>query len=336
MSIILKSDVEVLKSTRVYSIESKNRTIIDVIFDKMHKKNKMTWIIQFTSFSFSTFVIWKDIFNDVKKRVVMNIRELNKITLTNSYSLSLQSNIISAIIDYEYINIVDVVNWFHQFNVQKTNRHKFIVISHRDQKQFNVTLMNFKNSSSYVQRQTNQMFRFYRQFSRVFIDDIVIFFYILKKHFQHLNQIFDFFINKRVNLTSIKSFLNYFFIILLKQRVDNLELFIFEKKNCHNFSAIFEFLERSEIFFELDRMISSLRRTLCSIDTIVNRSKNDIFQTRYQHWQCQTTTIYSVENFRFYSREDRSFQSIAKRFRRFYFFDSFRFKSSFVRRFKRF
>ena len=42
MSIILKSNVEVLKSTRMYSIESKNRAIIDVIFDKMHKKDKMT------------------------------------------------------------------------------------------------------------------------------------------------------------------------------------------------------------------------------------------------------------------------------------------------------
>ena len=152
ISIILKSDVEILKSTRIYSVEFKNRTIIDVIFDKMHKKDKMTWVIQFTFFNFSTFVIWRNIVNDVKKRVIMNIRDLNKITLTNFYSLSLQSNIINAITDYEYINIVDDVNWFHQFNVQKTNCHKFIVISHRDQKQFNVALMSFKNSSSYVQR----------------------------------------------------------------------------------------------------------------------------------------------------------------------------------------
>ena len=90
--------------------------------------------------------------------------------------------------------------------------------------------MNFKKSSSYVQRQTNQILRFYRQFSRVFMNDIVIFSHILKKHFRHLHQIFDFFQNKRVNLTSIKSFLNYFSIILLRQRVNSLDLFISKKK----------------------------------------------------------------------------------------------------------
>ena len=40
MFITLKSDVENLKSIRIYSVEFKNRTIIDVIFDKMHKKIK--------------------------------------------------------------------------------------------------------------------------------------------------------------------------------------------------------------------------------------------------------------------------------------------------------
>ena len=57
MSITLKSNAENLKSIRIYSAEFKNRAIIDAIFDKMHKKNKMTWSTQLTSFSFSTFVI---------------------------------------------------------------------------------------------------------------------------------------------------------------------------------------------------------------------------------------------------------------------------------------
>ena len=42
MSIILKSNVEILKLIRVYLIEFKNRTIINVIFDKMYKENKIT------------------------------------------------------------------------------------------------------------------------------------------------------------------------------------------------------------------------------------------------------------------------------------------------------
>ena len=57
MSITLKSDAEALKSARVYPAGPKNRAVIDVTFDKMHKKNKMTWATQPTPFSFPAFVV---------------------------------------------------------------------------------------------------------------------------------------------------------------------------------------------------------------------------------------------------------------------------------------
>ena len=110
------------------------------------------------------------------------------------------------------------------------NRSKFIVISHKEQKQSNVALMNFKNSSFYVQRQTNQMLRSYRKFSRAYMNDIIIFFKTLSKHINHFRQIFQLFQKCRVNLTFIKFFLKYFFITLLNQKVDNFELFTIAKK----------------------------------------------------------------------------------------------------------
>ena len=86
--------------------------------------------------------------------------------------------------------------------------------------------MNFKNSSSYVQRQTDQMLRSYREFFRIYMNDIIMFSKILKKHVVHFKQIFQLFVNKRVNLISNKSFLNYSFIMLFEQRVDNFDLSI--------------------------------------------------------------------------------------------------------------
>ena len=219
-----KSKAESLKSAKIYFVDLKKRTIIDIIFDKMHVDDKMIWINQLTSFNFSMFVIWRDTLNEFKNRIMINIRDLNKITIFDIYSMSLQSNIINAIIDHSFIFIVNVVDWFHQFKIKRSNRHKFTIISHRDQKQSNVTLMNFKNSSFYVQRQTDQMLRSYRDFSRVYMNDIIVFSKTLKKHIVHLRQIFQLFANKRVNLTLNKSFLNYSFIMLFEQRVDNLDL----------------------------------------------------------------------------------------------------------------
>lgn len=49
-----------------------------------------------------------------KKRVVINIREFNKIIVINLYFMLLQLNITLIVIDYVYILIFNVVEFFHQ------------------------------------------------------------------------------------------------------------------------------------------------------------------------------------------------------------------------------
>ena len=44
----------------------------------------------------------------------MNIRDLNKIAIIDSYLMFLQLNIISIVVDCVYISIFDVVDFFHQ------------------------------------------------------------------------------------------------------------------------------------------------------------------------------------------------------------------------------
>ena len=70
------------------------------------------------------------------------------------------------------------------------------------------------------------MLRSYREFFRVYMNDIIVFSKILTNHLKHFKQIFQLFVNKCVNLTFIKFFLNYLFIMLFDQRVNNLKLFI--------------------------------------------------------------------------------------------------------------
>ena len=76
--------------------------------------------------------------------------------------------------------------------------------------------MKFKNSSLYVQRQINNLLRSHRQYAKVYVDDIVIFFKILKEYVDHLRTIFHLLNFKKVILFSKKSFLGYLFVILLE------------------------------------------------------------------------------------------------------------------------
>ena len=62
----------------------------------------------------------------------------------------------------------------YQWQVAPEDRHKLTVVTHRGQEQFNVVVMGFKNSVSYVQRQIDRVLRPFRDFSRAYIDDTVI------------------------------------------------------------------------------------------------------------------------------------------------------------------
>ncbi len=115
-----------------------------------------------------------------KKRIVINIRDLNKIVKCDSYSMSLQTNIINVITNVKYISIINAATFFYQFRVRTKNKHKFIVMSHREQEYFSVTSMNFKNFSIYAQRRIDIILRNMKHFCRAFINDIIIFFVTLK------------------------------------------------------------------------------------------------------------------------------------------------------------
>ena len=90
--------------------------------------------------------------------------------------------------------------------------------------------MKFKNSSTHVEQQMNNYVREYREFVKFYINDIVVFNKILKKHLQHLQKILNLFREMNITLKSSKTFLNYLSIVLFEQKIDNLKLIILKNK----------------------------------------------------------------------------------------------------------
>ena len=90
--------------------------------------------------------------------------------------------------------------------------------------------MKFKNSSLYVQRQIDEIFRLHRDFVKVYVDDIIIFNKTFEKHLNHLHIIFELLDSKDIILSSKKSFLNYFIIIFLNQKIDAFDLIATKNK----------------------------------------------------------------------------------------------------------
>lgn len=246
------------KPAKVYPVGHRDREVIDATFDKLHEQGKMRWSTQPTPFSYPVFVVWKDTPNGRKGRVVVDIRELNKITENDTYPLPLQSEIISLLLGYSYLSTIDAVGWFHQFLVARQDRHKFTVVSHRGQEESAVALMGYKGSPPYVQRQTDAMLRPFKEFAKAFVDDIIVFSRSLQEHLSHLRQIFDLFRAKRVSLSPTKSFIGYPSVILLGQRVDGLGMSTSQEKIQAITSLRFpETLRDLEIFLGLTGWLRS-------------------------------------------------------------------------------
>ena len=215
----------------MYLLKTRDRKLIDDTFNKLHVIEKLSWTIESISFNYSFFCVWKTNVNEKKKkRVIIDIRSLNVIIQSDVYSLFLQSNIIQLIIDCEYIIVINVAFFFYQWRVHFDDKHKLIVINHRDQKSFNVIVMNYKNSSTYVQRQINRILRKHRNYVRVYVDDIIIFFKFLQEHVIHLIKIFDILNVNNIIIKSEKTFLDYSTVQLLNQKMNFFKLVIAEDK----------------------------------------------------------------------------------------------------------
>ena len=291
MFITLQSDAK-LTSSKIYFVSQTDKNFIDKKFDKLQQQNKLKFISQSTSFSYSMFVVWRIIHRSNesskrKDRVVIDIRGLNKITELNIYFMLLQTDIIAFVIDCSYISVFDAVSFFHQWLIRVANRHKFIVISHRDQKQFNVVVMRFKNFSVYVQRKIDAILRVYRVFVRVYVDDIVIFSKTLKKHLIHLREIFQLLNSYNIRFSFKKSFLEYFIVALLKQKIDVFDLiivanklvviinlrFFYTLKNLKKYLDFIEWLRNYIVWYVQKTESLQIRKTLLLRSSSANKKR---------------------------------------------------------------
>lgn len=224
MPIDLKPDAKV-SAARVYPLGPKEKALVDQEFDKLHAQGRMQYSSHPTAHGYPVFVTWRTILRSgqepIKKgRVVVDIRALNKITETDTYPMPLQSDITSSVAGCKFISTVDATAFFHQWLVKLPDRHKFTVVTHRGQEQFNVGVMGFKNTPPYVQRQIDNILREFKDFCRAYIDDIVIFSKTLDEHIEHLHKVFELFNRLHISLSPTKSFLGYPTVQLLGLKVD--------------------------------------------------------------------------------------------------------------------
>ena len=81
----------------------------------------------------------------------MNIWDLNQVIVSDTYLLSLQSDITAAIAECRYISVMNDKDFFYQWQVTKADWEKFMIVSHQELETFNIVLISYKESFFYNQ-----------------------------------------------------------------------------------------------------------------------------------------------------------------------------------------
>ena len=160
----------------------------------------------------------------------MNIWDLIQVTVSDAYSLSLQSDITAAIAECRYISVMNSKDFFYQWQVTKTDWKKLTIVSHQELETFNIILMSYKESLLYSQQMTNKILQSYKDFAQSYIDDLIIFLKTLKNHKKHLSIIFSLFDKFEISLNKVKTYFKYSSIILLNQQVNKFSMIISKKQ----------------------------------------------------------------------------------------------------------
>ncbi len=175
-------DEEMLSRSRLYQMfNHKLQKIKKYLINYLNK--------EFIFFSFALYVslilfIEK---KDESLRFCVDYRKLNALIKWNHYSLSLIDETFTHIQESKYLTCLNIIVAFNKLRMHSDNEDLTIFIIFFDSYKYHVMLFELTNESTFYQHYMNDvLFKYLHQFCQIYLDDIIIYNKILKKHKRHV------------------------------------------------------------------------------------------------------------------------------------------------------
>ncbi len=175
-------DEEILSRSRLYQMfNHKLQKIKKYLIEHLNKK--------FIFFSFTSYVslilfIEK---KDDSLRFCVDYRKLNALIKRNRYSLSLIDETLARIQESKYLTRLNIIVAFNKLRMHSDSKDLTIFIIFFDSYKYHVMLFELINESTFYQHYMNDvLFKYLHQFCQIYLNDIIIYSKILKKHKQHV------------------------------------------------------------------------------------------------------------------------------------------------------
>ncbi len=144
---------------------------------------------EFIFFSFASYIslilfIEK---KDESLRFCVDYRKLNALIKRDRYSLSLIDETFTRIQESKYLTRLNIITAFNKLCMHLDSEDLTIFIIFFDSYKYHVMLFNLINESAFYQHYMNDvLFKYLHQFCQIYLDDIIIYSKILKKHKRHV------------------------------------------------------------------------------------------------------------------------------------------------------
>ncbi len=122
----------------------------------------------------------------------VDYRKLNALIKWNRYSLSLIDETFIHIQESKYLTQLNIIVMFNKLHMHSSSEDLTIFIIFFDSYKYHVMLFELINKSTFYQHYMNNvLFKYLHQFCQIYLDDIIIYSKILKKHKRHVQLILN-------------------------------------------------------------------------------------------------------------------------------------------------
>ncbi len=143
-------------------------------------------------FIFFSFALYVSLILFIEKkddslRFCIDYRKLNALIKWNYYSLSLIDETFAHIQESKYLTWLNIIVMFNKLCMHSDSEDLTIFIIFFNSYKYHVMLFELINESTFYQHYINDvLFKYLHQFCQIYLDDIIIYSKILKKHKQHV------------------------------------------------------------------------------------------------------------------------------------------------------
>ncbi len=165
-------------------------------------------------------------------RFCIDYRKLNALIKRNHYSLLLIDETFARIQDNKYLTQLNIIVIFNKLHMHSSSKDLTIFITSFDFYKYHVMSFKLINDSTFYQYYINDvLFNYLHQFCQIYLDDIIIYSKILKKHKKHVRLVLHKLreINLQMNINKCKFHV---------QKIFFLKLLLFIKELKMNFRKV--------------------------------------------------------------------------------------------------